>query len=329
MREIIINKNEAGQRFDKLLFKYFNAAPASFVYKMLRKKNITLNNKKSDGKDKLVVGDCVKIFMTDETIDKFRSDKNIEISKKAKLKKSLDVVYEDGNVIIVNKPAGVLSQKADKNDISMNEYIIEYLLDTNQISKNELETFKPGICNRLDRNTSGLLIAGKSLTGLQIMSDMLKDRSFGKYYITIVSGKISGKTNIKGYLAKDTKSNKVKIYDKPLNESSYIETEYESLKTNGKYTILKVKLITGKPHQIRAHLASVNHPIIGDTKYGSREINEMFRKKCNLKYQLLHAWQLKFEDMPNELKELNHKTIEAKIPKVFEKVFDEIEMNLN
>lgn len=328
MREIIINKNEAGQRFGKLLFKYFNAAPASFVYKMLRKKNITLNNKKSDGKDKLAVGDCVKIFMTDETIDKFRSSKNIEASGKATHKISLDVVYEDENVIIVNKPAGVLSQKAKKNDISMNEYIIEYLLDTKQLSENELETFKPGICNRLDRNTSGLLIAGKSLLGLQVMSDMLKDRTFGKYYITVVSGEINGKTKIKGYLTKDSKSNKVKIYDKPLKESSYIETEYECLKTNGKYTILKVKLITGKPHQIRAHLASVRHPIIGDTKYGRADINEIFRKKCGVKYQLLHAWQLKFDEMPDELKKLKQKTFEAKIPQLFENVFSEIGLNL-
>lgn len=328
MREIIINKNEAGQRFDKLLFKYFNAAPASFVYKMLRKKNITLNNKKSDGKDKLAVGDCVKIFMTDETIDKFRSSKNIEASGKATHKISLDVVYEDENVIIVNKPAGVLSQKVKKNDISMNEYIIEYLLDTKQLSENELETFKPGICNRLDRNTSGLLIAGKSLLGLQVMSDMLKDRTFGKYYITVVSGEINGKTKIKGYLTKDSKSNKVKIYDKPLKESSYIETEYECLKTNGKYTILKVKLITGKPHQIRAHLASVRHPIIGDTKYGRADINEIFRKKCGVKYQLLHAWQLKFDEMPDELKKLKQKTFEAKIPQLFENVFSEIGLNL-
>ena len=328
MREIIINKNEAGQRFDKLLFKYFNAAPKSFLYKMLRKKNITLNNKKSDGKDKLAVGDCVKIFMTDETIDKFRSSKNIEASGKATHKISLDVVYEDENVIIVNKPAGVLSQKAKKNDISMNEYIIEYLLDTKQLSENELETFKPGICNRLDRNTSGLLIAGKSLLGLQVMSDMLKDRTFGKYYITVVSGEINGKTKIKGYLTKDSKSNKVKIYDKPLKESSYIETEYECLKTNGKYTILKVKLITGKPHQIRAHLASVRHPIIGDTKYGRADINEIFRKKCGVKYQLLHAWQLKFDEMPDELKKLKQKTFEAKIPQLFENVFSEIGLNL-
>ena len=328
MREIIIHKNEAGQRFDKLLFKYFNAAPASFVYKMLRKKNITLNNKKSDGKDKLAVGDCVKIFMTDETIDKFRSSKNIEASGKATHKFSLDVVYEDENVIIVNKPAGVLSQKAKKNDISMNEYIIEYLLDTKQLSENELETFKPGICNRLDRNTSGLLIAGKSLLGLQVMSDMLKDRTFGKYYITVVSGEINGKTKIKGYLTKDSKYNKVKIYDKPLKESSYIETEYECLKTNGKYTILKVKLITGKPHQIRAHLASVRHPIIGDTKYGRADINEIFRKKCGVKYQLLHAWQLKFDEMPDELKKLKQKTFEAKIPQLFENVFSEIGLNL-
>ena len=266
--------------------------------------------------------------MTDETIDKFRSSKNIEASGKATHKISLDVVYEDENVIIVNKPAGVLSQKAKKNDISMNEYIIEYLLDTKQLSENELETFKPGICNRLDRNTSGLLIAGKSLLGLQVMSDMLKDRTFGKYYITVVSGEINGKTKIKGYLTKDSKSNKVKIYDKPLKESSYIETEYECLKTNGKYTILKVKLITGKPHQIRAHLASVRHPIIGDTKYGRADINEIFRKKCGVKYQLLHAWQLKFDEMPDELKKLKQKTFEAKIPQLFENVFSEIGLNL-
>ena len=328
MRQLQIQAAEEGQRLEKYLSRYMPEAPKSFFYKMLRKKNITLNNKKSDGKDKLAVGDCVKIFMTDETIDKFRSSKNIEASGKATHKFSLDVVYEDENVIIVNKPAGVLSQKAKKNDISMNEYIIEYLLDTKQLSENELETFKPGICNRLDRNTSGLLIAGKSLLGLQVMSDMLKDRTFGKYYITVVSGEINGKTKIKGYLTKDSKSNKVKIYDKPLKESSYIETEYECLKTNGKYTILKVKLITGKPHQIRAHLASVRHPIIGDTKYGRADINEIFRKKCGVKYQLLHAWQLKFDEMPDELKKLKQKTFEAKIPQLFENVFSEIGLNL-
>lgn len=317
MREIIINKNEAGQRLDKMLFKYLNAAPASFVYKMLRKKNITLNNKKSDGKDKLVEGDVVKLFMTDETIDKFRDLKETMVTKV-----NLDIVYEDANVIVVNKPSGVLSQKAAANDVSLNEHIISYLLREGKLNKEELATFKPGICNRLDRNTSGLVIAGKSLLGLQKMSNMLKERTMDKYYLTICSGIVDEKTKIKGYLLKDEKTNKVQIFDRETKNAQPIETEYEPLKSGNDCTLLKVKLITGRTHQIRAHLASVAHPIIGDYKYGSPSVNEYFKKNYKVKDQLLHSWKLKFPEMDGEFVDMSNLAIEADIPAVFSKIID-------
>lgn len=145
MQEIIIGKNEVGQRFDKFLFKFFKEAPGSFIYKMLRKKNIVLNNKKANGKEKLNINDSVKIYMTDDTIDKFTGKGNSSVLTLPHF--SLDVVYEDENIIIVNKPSGILSQKAQKDDISINEYIISYLVETKSLSATQLKTFKPGDCN--------------------------------------------------------------------------------------------------------------------------------------------------------------------------------------
>ena len=186
MQEIIIGKNEAGQRFDKYLFKYFKEAPSGFIYKMLRKKNIVLNGKKSDGRDKLNEKDIIKVFMADETIEKFRGIKDTEIVTPV----DLDIVYEDENVVFINKPSGMLSQKAADSDISVNEYLISYLVNKGELTRNDLLTFKPGICNRLDRNTSGLIVAGKSLAGLQEMALMFKERMMDKYYLALVEGTV-------------------------------------------------------------------------------------------------------------------------------------------
>ena len=171
MQEIIVSVNEAGQRFDKLLAKYLNEAPKSFIYKMLRKKNIVLNGKKATGNEKLTVGDSVKIFLADDTIAKFSKQEIVRTKVK------LDIVYEDANVLMINKPVGMLSQKADAKDTSVVEHVISYLLDSGQITEEELRSFKPSICNRLDRNTSGLIIAGKSMVGLQVMGGLFKERS--------------------------------------------------------------------------------------------------------------------------------------------------------
>ena len=183
---------------------------------MLRKKNIVLNGRKSDGKEKLNVGDSIKIFMADDTILKFRGEIKLDIVKPI----DLDIVYEDDNILIINKPSGMLSQKAEASDVSVNEYIISYLVSTNKLSEEQLKTFKPGVCNRLDRNTSGLIIAGKSLKGLQTMSKMFKERTMDKYYFALVNGKIENKINIKGYLKKDERTNKVTIYKKGTKRQS-------------------------------------------------------------------------------------------------------------
>ena len=324
MKEIIIKGHEAGQRFDKYLKKYLSEAPGSFIYKMLRKKNITLNGKKADGSEKLNVGDIVKFFMADETIDKFSiSEKNI-VKSEALPKVELDIVYEDENVLFINKPSGMLSQKADVNDVSVIEYITDYLLKTGKITKEELKTFHPAICNRLDRNTSGLITAGKSLSGLQVMSELFKDRTLKKYYLCIVKGKIEKAKYIKGFLKKDEKINKVEILNKASGKDVMpIETEYIPIAWNDEMTLLKVHLITGRTHQIRAHLSSVGHPLLGDYKYGNKKWNDIFKKKYKMEDQMLHAYELKLPDMKMPLDNLSNREFKAKVPAVFWKLTKE------
>lgn len=329
MREFQINSNEAGQRFDKYLKKLLCNASGSFVYKMLRKKNIVLNGKKADGTEKLQPGDMVKLFLSDETFDKFSGSQQAtteyarlkqlagELEKKQEL---LEVVYEDTDVIILNKPSGILSQKVKQDDISANERMLAYLIKKGELTEEMLHTFKPSICNRLDRNTSGLLTAGKTLKGLQELSSALKERSVRKYYRCIVKGEIRETRYIKGWLIKDERVNKVIILkEKPLdadvsiakttapgneeramtaaNETAQeIETEYRPVTICNGYTELEVHLITGRSHQIRAHLASVGHPIIGDYKYGNRKENDIFKREVGIDSQLLHAYRMEFAD---------------------------------
>lgn len=301
MREIEIKPNDAGQRFDKYLKKLLCNASGSFIYKMLRKKNIVLNGKKADGSEKLKSGDFVKLFLSDETYLKFTVNSEVVQKEYEALRKlpvkDLQVVLEEDDILVINKPAGLLSQKANPNDVSANEWILAYLIQTGKLSFEDFMTFRPSICNRLDRNTSGLLIAGKSLKGLQEMAKVLQERTVKKYYRCIVAGEWKETTYLKGYLTKDEASNRVTITDTKISdESKEIETEYRPV-TNWKgYTELEVHLITGRSHQIRAHLASVGCPIIGDTKYGDTSVNRYFRDQQKLCFQLLHAYRMELED---------------------------------
>lgn len=325
MRMLTVSKNEAGQRLDKLLSKYLNLAGKGFLYKMMRKKNITLNGKKCDGTEKLSEGDEIRLFLAEETIEKFSEVKVQKVKKTA-----LDIVYEDEHLILINKPSGMLSQKAKESDESLVEYLIDYLLDSGSVTKAQLQSFRPSVCNRLDRNTSGIVIAGKSLPGLQILSEAIKDRTIGKYYLCVVKGMLRDSMEIRGWLRKDEKTNQVTIYPEAVKDSIPpadalpIRTSYRPLKTNGSYTLLEVKLITGRSHQIRAHLASIGHPIAGDYKYGDPRVNEDVKKKFGVHSQLLHAWRLV---MPTHLKEplsgLSGREFRADPPKVMRRMMEE------
>ena len=316
MRSLIVGDNEKNQRLDKLLLKYLDSSQSSFVYKMLRKKNITLNDKKATGNERLEKGDEIKLWLSEETLEKFISKNKIMTENKTltsefKFEKEL-IIYEDDNVLLYNKPVGLLSQKAKNDDVSLNELFIEYLLKEGKISGQSLKTFKPSVCNRLDRNTTGIIVLGKSLFGLQTINKMIHERSIKKYYLCIVKGKLSGKKHIKAWLYKDEKTNKVKVDDKEFKDARYIETEYEALYADDEKSLLKVNLLTGRTHQIRAHLAYIGHEILGDPKYAKRN-----NKALNT--QLLHSYELfvpEIEGMEN----FGNRLYRADVPKIYKEI---------
>lgn len=327
MRKIIVSKNEAGQRLVKLLVKYMDAAPQSFFYKMLRKKNITLNGKRADGTEQLFIGDEICLFLSEETIERFQKKRETDGQKNDTMKRAVlllpekSVIYEDGDILLLNKPTGVLSQKARPEDVSANEWVIAYLLQKGELTPEAIQSFRPGVCNRLDRNTSGILIAGKSLAGLQAMAALLKTRSLYKEYETIVCGELSAARRVKGYLQKDETANKVTItQQKETEDSEEIETEYFPVKSNGEYTLLKVHLVTGRTHQIRAHLAYLGHPVLGDAKYGSNRVNKELSRRFSLQHQLLHAARLVFPENMELCAGLSGRSFTARRPAEWEAV---------
>jgi len=337
MQLVTIDKNQAGQRFDKFLHKYLPEAGTSFLYKMLRKKNITLNGKKAEGKEILAVGDEVKFFFAEETFLKFSGQGNFgesdiceEYQKAYEKLSGIAVIYEDENVLFLNKPAGILTQKAKEDDLSLNEWMIGYLLLNGSITKETLHSFHPSVCNRLDRNTSGLVLCGKSLAGSQELSRLIKDRSLQKFYQTICVGKLDKGADLEGYLVKNHQTNKVTVvntnnkhYDS-TGAVEYIHTKYKPLSFTKEYTLLEVELITGKTHQIRSHLASIGHSIIGDFKYGDRAVNMQFKELFGLQYQLLHAYRIVFPKLKGALEDLSGKEFIAPCPELFEEIYKKV-----
>ena len=297
MQQLTITDLEAGQRLNKYMMKYLNQAPSSFIYKMLRKKNITRNGKKASGDEILECGDVIKVFLADETIEKFRVVGSAQVSGQ-KPGITLQILYQDPDILAVHKPVGVLSQKAQKDDYSINEAIVDYCLSMRILNEKQLETFHPSISNRLDRNTSGIILAGISLKGSQTLARILKGHTCEKYYYTIVAGEMKQCIHEKAYIVKDTKKNQSKIQKHESPGASMIETAFTPLCTKNGFTLLQVQLFTGKSHQIRAHLQSLGYPMAGDTKYGNPAVNRKLRERYHLNHQLLHAGRLVLPDIP-------------------------------
>lgn len=349
MQSVTIGSNQAGQRLDKFLHKYLPLAGNGFLYKMLRKKNITLNGRKAEGAEMLSLGDQVCFFFSEETFLKFAGREipsNVpkeEACSKNVLKGTVDiqpfrkayrtlagvtVLYEDQDILILGKPAGMLTQKASPEDLSLNEWMIGYLLQQNPSFQKELVSFHPSVCNRLDRNTSGIVLCGKTLAGIQYLSCCIREHRIRKYYRTICVGEVKKASHIQGYLEKDTARNKVKVTDshrwtpeqdfagaaarpeKDSQKSNYIHTRYVPLCTAGGYTLLEVELFTGKSHQIRAHLAEEGYPLAGDPKYGKWQANQKLKQAYGLDCQLLHACRVEFDG----------KVIQAPCPALFMEV---------
>lgn len=294
MKELKISESDNNQRFDKYLKRVLPEAGTSFIYKMLRKKNITLNDKKADGSEKLNTGDIVKIWFSDETFEKMSGAATSDplYAELSKAPSDINVVFEDEDMIIINKPAGIKSQKDTQSDISINEMAISYMI-ANGLSEDSFKHFHPSVCNRLDRNTSGIILFAKNLKTAQVLSEALKERTCKKLYRAIVLGKLDYEQEIDGFLYKDDSTNKVTITSKEIKDSKPIRTAYRPIKYLGNdLTLLEIHLITGRTHQIRAHLSSIGHPILGDNKYGNTIIN----KKYKVRGQLLHAYSIEFED---------------------------------
>ncbi len=325
MKEFKIAENAAGQRLDRFLGKILPEADTAFLHRMLRKKNITRNDKKAEGSERLAAGDVIRVWLSDETYQKFSGTARRE--QRFPLWDGLQdaIVFENDCLLALNKPVGMLTQKAAPSDVSVNEYMLGYLAAKGEYVPERPGEFKPGVVNRLDRNTSGLVLAAKSLAVAQALSEQLREKQLRKFYLACVNGEVREAMRLSAFLYKDKTGNRVCIREtKKSAEDREIQTAFRPLAVRDNLSLLEVELLTGRSHQIRAQLAAIGHPIIGDPKYGNRVENSRFMQRYGLKHQLLHAYRLRFPTETAALATLSEKTISAPPPKLFSELFPEV-----
>ncbi len=289
MQEIIIKKNDAGQRIDKFLIKKYKNLPTSLMYKLIRKKKITLNRKRVKENDILTEGDLILIFAPDDVL-------KLEKAKSFNSKKDINIAYEDENIIIVNKESGLLVHSdTEEDEDTLIDRIISYLIRKEEYNPELEHSFTPALCNRIDRNTEGLVIAAKNANALREMNEIIKQRQVEKIYLAVVHGIITPKSGeIKLLLEKDSEKNIVKVKQGFSKNSKVAITRYSTVDYNKPkdLSLLEVELITGRTHQIRASFAHIGHPLLGDGKYA---VNKKDRE-MGYKSQALCAYSLKFTD---------------------------------
>ncbi len=288
MRELIIQKNDAGQRLDKFLTKAVRGMPMSMMYKSIRTKKIKVNRKRAEPDMKLSVGDTVQLFIRDEFFNTPSNDKGAF----SRIAPKLDIVYEDENILLLNKRPGVLvHEDTAGNENTLIMHILAYLCQKGEYDPLSEQSFTPALCNRIDRNTGGIVIAAKNAEALREMNDLIKNGGTHKFYLCAVHGTPKKSSDrLVCWLKKDSASNMVSITDKKVNGSKKCITDYHVISRKNSYSLLEVGLITGRTHQIRAQFSYIGHPLVGDGKYG---INRADKAK-GYKYQALYAYRLGF-----------------------------------
>ncbi|HWR61260.1 MAG TPA: RluA family pseudouridine synthase [Clostridia bacterium] len=313
MFEIKITENESGQRADRFLRKYLTEYSLGDIYRLFRKNKVKLNGKRVKENRMLEVGDTLQLYIG-------KPDGEPKTDKPAaKPAGRIDVIYEDENLMIADKPTGLLTHPDRPGDSdTLLDRALYHIYRKNEIP--ESQTFSPAVCNRLDRNTGGIVLIAKNYKTLKAVNHSIRERQIRKLYLCIAAGKLDKSGELKGYLKKDGELNLVSIIEDDSGEGKEIHTKYKELAVSGsvrelgrQFSLLEVELVTGRSHQIRAHFASLGHPLAGDVKYGDRAVNEYFRKKYGLKSQFLHAYRISFEEVQEDIGYLKGRSFESRL----------------
>ncbi len=306
MKEITIGQNDAGQRLDRFLSKAVPLLPASLAQKYIRIKRIKRNGARAERDTRLLAGDVLQLYINDEFFDKPRED-NAYLTVAAP---KLNIVYEDENILLVDKRPGLAVHPHDGAEYgrTLIDHIQAYLYQKREWSPRGENSFVPALCNRIDRNTGGIVIAAKTAEALRVMNQKIKDRELDKRYLAIVEGAPKpAKGSLRGYLFKDAKKNRVFVTDTPQPGAKTCQTNYTTLCNSQGLSLVECELITGRTHQIRAQFAHAGHPLLGDGKYG--KLNKRFDRN----YQALYAYKLTFRFVTDagELAYLNGRSFQV------------------
>ena len=333
MIRITISENDGEQRLDRFLRKYLSSAPLSGIHRMIRK-DVKVNGRRVSGETRLRAGDELSLYISEEQLADYTKKEN----RQAAGRRTFKIAYEDGQILAAVKPAGLLvhGDGKEKKDTLVNQ-VTDYLIAQGDYVPRVEKTFSPAAANRLDRNTSGLVLFGKNAAALRALADLIRRRGcISKRYLTVVAGDLQEELHLTGRLEKNEETNRVTVSADPRESASQpgregvqkstagsgkaIETIVRPLTGNGQLTLAEVELITGRTHQIRAHLAAAGYPVIGDAKYGSAAANRKAAEKYGLQHQFLHAYKLIFNETEEPLDSLRGKSITAGLPKKLQKM---------